>query len=143
MRGGVRRSQNAESSGPGIGKEFQRGVRHHAFEGFTWRELAGDGLGLHALHDGGGVNNFEPALVGRPFERDDCRAGRDVVMAAGGFLRRRKCGPQHRAQQRQPSPEARRAAQSEGDLGGGHEIGGNISLPAETNEFQFHAKDFF
>ena len=36
--------------------------------------------------------------------------------------------------QRQPRSETRRAAGSERDLDGGHEIGGNISLPAETNE---------
>jgi hypothetical protein len=54
-----------------IGENAKSGVGYHAFEGFTRSEFAHDGLRLEALHDSGGVNDFEASLLRGTLEGDD------------------------------------------------------------------------
>jgi hypothetical protein len=145
VRGGVRRAQNAESSGPWIRKNSQRRIRHHTFEGFARRELTDDRLRLDALHDRGGVNDFKAGLLGHTLEHRDRRAGREVEATARGVVRASEDAQVPDQQQREQTPPDEKFASgvtagSGKDRGAGHGAGDNISLPGETDEWRFHAK---
>jgi hypothetical protein len=106
-----------------IGKNAKSGVGHQAFEGFTRSEFAHDGLRLDALHDGGGVNDFEAGLLRRALEGDDSRTRGQIEAKARRLLGGGECDGERKAQQRQPlteAREARRAAGSGSDLDAGH-----------------------
>ena len=148
MRGGVRRAQNAERAGLGIGENFQGCGRHHALEGFTGREFAGDRLGFDALHGGGRVGDFEAGLLRDALQHHHRRSRWQIETLPRRFSRRGQCGDQKCNDREQEPPPTRvqaaqRAGKSGRSLGAGHGACKNTSLPAETDEGRIHAKEFF
>ena len=94
MRGGVRRAQNAERAGLGVGENLQGCGGHHALKGFTGREIAGDRLGLDALHGSGRVGDFEAGLLRDALQHHHRRSGWQIETLPRRFSRRGQCGDQ-------------------------------------------------